>query len=252
MGRYALVALLLLAGCARQLPLRFGPEGEVHDASVLVHALDHRSGLVHSLTAGGRITVHSPRGGGTTGVDIAAQEPGSLRVEIDGFFGNPVGLLATDGQRVQILDIDHGDFSEGAATAANLARLLPVALPPGDAVRLLLADPARLPVAGAVQLDPARCAYSLTLSGPEGATQTLYLDTESLALVGAVSGGLEVSYKKLTKIGAVDFPQEIALRAADAKTTVELHYKDIQLNPTIDPSMFVIQPPPGVRRVPLD
>ncbi len=248
----ALAALLLLAGCPRQLPLRFGPEGEIHDASVLLHVLEHRSGQVRSLTAGGRITVHSPRGGGTTGADIAVQAPGLLRLEVDSFFGNPVGLLATDGARVQIFDVDHGVFSEGAATAENLARLLPIALAPEQAVRLLLADPPRLPEVRSLQVDPTRHAYALSLQGPGTRAQTLYLDTESLVLVGEVSAGHEVWYKSLTKIGGVDFPQEIDLSVPDAKTSIELHYRDIQLNPALEPSLFVLKAPPGARLVPLD
>jgi hypothetical protein len=249
--RFILLGALWLAACPSQLPLRFGPEGEIRDPHVLLHALEHRSDLLRSLTAGGRITVHSPRGGGTTGVEIAAQKPSSLRVEVDSFFGNPVGLLAAQGGRVQILDVDRGELSEGAATAANLAHLLPLALSPEQAVSLLLADPPRLPTFGAVVVDPARRAYALTLTG-EGRTQTLYLDSESLALVGEASNGHEVRYRNLTTVAGIQFPQEIDLALPDAKTSIELHYKDLQLNPAIESSMFVVQPPPGVKLLPLD
>ncbi len=250
--RLALFAALWLSACPRQLPLRFGPDGEVRDPQVLLRALEHRSELLHAFTAGGRITVHSPRGGGSTGVEIAAQKPGSLRLEIDGFFGNPVRLLASRDDRVQILDVDRGELSEGRASAENLARLLPVALSPEAAVSLLLADPPRLPVASGIRVDPKRRAYELTLQGTGTATQRLYLDTESLALVGEASGGHEVRYANLITIAGLQFPQQIDLALPAAQITVELHYKDLQLNPALEPSMFVIQPPPGVRRVPLD
>ncbi|MHB8418051.1 MAG: hypothetical protein ACYDCL_08235 [Myxococcales bacterium] len=248
MRRARLLALLALASCPRQVPLRFGPAGEVRDPVVLLHALRERSARLSSLTAGGRLTVAGSQGG-TTGIEIAAQKPASLRVEVDGFFGNPIALLATDGRQVEILRVDQGLFAQGAATAENLARLLPAALSPEEAVGLLLADPPRLPTLGPLRVEPARRAYALALLGG-GEVQTLYLDTETLALVGAsLAGSYEARFEDLAPLAGVPFPRRIHLTAAGKE--VEVRYKDAQLGVPLEPSMFELVPPPGASRVPL-
>ncbi len=249
MRRPLVLALLLCSACPRQLPLRFGPEGEIRDPRLLLRALDARSARLSTLSAGGRITVAGPHGG-TTGVEIAAQKPASLRIEIDGFFGNPVALLATDGRRLEIFRVDQGVFAEGAASAENLARLLPAALPPAEAVGLLLADPPRLPNVGGLRVDPARRAYALTLEGG-GRVQILYLDTETLALVGAsLAGEYDARFDDLAPLAGVSFPRSLSLAVQEAH--VEIRYRDLQLGQPLDPALFVLQPPPGARLVPLE
>jgi hypothetical protein len=256
--RAALLALLACSACPRQLPLRFGPEGEIRDPAVLLHTLRARGERLQSLTASARVTVHGPHGG-TTGMEIAAKKPSFLRVEVDGFFGNPVALLATDGRRVQISRLDQGVFAEGAATAANLARLLPAALPPDLVVGLLLADP----LAGGgpylsgpplMSLDPARRAYVLRIyaAEAEGAAQVVYLDTETLAPIGTVApfGGYEAWFRDPEVLSGVEFPQAIEVRAGAAD--VEIHYKDVQLDPQLDDAFFHLSAPAGARLVPLD
>ncbi|HUB07515.1 MAG TPA: hypothetical protein VMB50_10965 [Myxococcales bacterium] len=249
MRRAALLALLACSACPRQLPLRFGPEGEIRDPAVLLRALADRSRRLQTLTAGGRITVHGAHGG-TTGVEIAAQKPAFLRVEVDGFFGNPQALLATDGRRVEIFRVDEGVFAVGAATPDNLARLLPAALPPDVAVGLLLADPPRLPTVGGLRVDPGRRAYALTLEGA-GEVQTLFLDTETLALVGAEqAGSYAAAFADLAPTAGVAFPRQISLEVGSA--ALEIRYRDVHLGEPIDPAMFELAPPKGARLVPLD
>ena len=108
-------------------------------------------------------------------------------------------------------------------------------------------NPPRLPKAVGLGVDAGRRAYALTLASadaggtPSGDRQILYLDAESLALVGEASAGHEVRYGDLTTLSGLRFPQRMNLALAGKNTTVALHYKDLQLNPTIDPSMFVIR-----------
>ena len=152
------VLAILLAGCPRP-ELRFGPAGEVTDPAVLLKTLRVRSGELYSLVGGGTLSLKTPHGGGNAAVNIAIQRPASLRAEVLGFFGSPVVTLATDGQKLEIFRTDSGEFSEGAATAQSLSRVVQVEMEPQDLVSLLFGDPPLLPQA-------ERPARSMRTVGP--------------------------------------------------------------------------------------
>ncbi len=252
-ARRLLVSLFALSACHHLRPLRFGPGGEIRDPHVLLRALDERSARLTSIEAHGRIEIHGPRGNGSTGIEIAARRPSSLRIEIDSFFGSPVGLLATDGRDVAFLDEERGVFAAGPATPEAMARILPVAWPPARAVDLLLADPPRLSGSMTLRVDPGRAAYELAISAG-GVRQLLDLDTESLALVHAsLSGeeGYEADFHDLASIGGVDFPREIAVRVPAAATILRLRWREVKLDVAFSPALFRLSPPPGLRVTPM-
>ena len=255
-GKAALLGALLWLGAlgCRTAPLRFGPGGEIRDARRLLALLDARSETLRTFTAEGRISAHGPRGGGTTGIEVAASRPASLRLEIDGFFGSPVAILATDGRRLEIFQVDRGIFATGPATAPNLGRLLAVPLAPDLGVGILLGDPPRLAADRlSLRVDPARRAYVLTLEGG-GRRQILLIDTETLDLMASrVEGpdGYEAGFDAHRSAAGIDIPRRIFLAVGTPPTSVELTYRSVELNGELDPSLFEIAPPAGALVVPL-
>ena len=254
------LALLAFALAACPPVLRFGPDGEITDADYLLRRLDARSATVRSVKAEAKVTLKTPQQSGTAGQFVAALRPASLHLETLNFFGKPIAALATDGGSFGLFVEEGATAYSGPASAANVGRLLPVAIEPAEAVAILLGDVVRLRGAAArVELDRDARAYLLTLT--RGAvTQRLWVGTEDLRLLRAdVRGtaGLEVAFDDFQAFGSAIFPVQINLKtlAADGSpegTQVGLSYKDVELNVALEPALFALEPPPGARRVTLD
>ncbi|MGC4115711.1 MAG: DUF4292 domain-containing protein [Myxococcales bacterium] len=261
--RPAFVLLLLplaltLCGCPR--PLRFGPEGEITDANYLLRRLDLRSGALRSVKAEAKVSVKTDAQSGSTGQFVAVKRPGSMHLETLNFFGKPVAALASNGFKFNLFVEEGATFYSGPATAANVGRLLPVAIDPEEAVAVLLGDVLRLPGANAkMVLDRDARAYLVTLTRGT-VSQRLWVGTEDFRLLRAdVQGaaGLRVTFSDFQAFGDFIFPMEIemlALRAdgSPAGAEVGMRYKDVELNVALDPSLFALEIPPGARQVVLD
>lgn len=240
---------LLALGCPRP-PLDFGPRGRVTDPAELVAALVARRAAVRSVSGEARANVTTPKGGGGLDQFIVAESPESVRIEAISFFGQPVAVLTSNGVAYQLADLRANTFHEGAATAANVSRLLPLRLPPEELVSLLLGVPPllddALPVALAVD-EPAR-AYVLTLS--DGTTrQVIGLDPATLRPLFVempAREGLSGYRAELDRFdGPADLPKRVVLRSDDRQVQVELAWRDREVNPAIDPALFTQTPPEG-------
>jgi hypothetical protein len=248
----------LLAACPRTL--RFGPEGEITDPDYLLRRLDVRAGKLRSLKGEASIKVKAERGSGSTGEFVAALRPASLHLETLNFFGKPVAALATDGTAFAVFVEEGATFFSGPPTAANVGRLLPVAVAPAEVVSILLGDVPRLEGAKArLEIDRDALAYRLTLE--KGATsQTLWMGTEDLRLLKSQTRGepgYDLVFDDYQVVDDVLFPMQLSVTTvlADgtpAGTELSLHYKDAQLNVALDPALFRLEPPPGARRMELD
>ncbi len=235
--------------------MHFGPGGEVHDPQVLLRALKERSATLHAVSGSGNLGIKTPRGGANAGVNIAAERPAKLRVEVLGFFGNPAVLLATDGVRMEVYHSDDGTFAEGAVTPRALSRVVPVALSAGDLVSLLFGDP---PVptgaTASVRIDPERRAYALTLNSGE-VSEVVYQEPETLLPVAAVVTGPEGWHAELSdyqSYGEVRLPRHITLTSADEKTELRLVYRKLRVDPVSEAGLFELTPPKGAQIVPLE
>jgi hypothetical protein len=249
-----LALVVVLAACPRP-PLRFGPNGEVHDPQVLLASLKARSSSLHALIGGGNLQVKTPRGGGNAGVNVAAERPASLRVEVLGFFDNPVLLLATDGQRLSVYHSDDATFAEGLATPRALSHVVPVALGAEDLVSLLFGVPPLgegSPIA--LRVDPERRAYALTIASGER-QEVVYQDLESLLPVAFVLDGPEgfqAQFEDYRSVGEGMLPRRILLASNDGKSELRLTYRKVRLEATAEPSLFQFAPPKGAHVIPLD
>lgn len=254
------LALLVLVLAACPPPLRFGPEGEIADADYLLRRLDARSAAIRSIKAEAKVKVKTDAQSGSTGQFVAVKRPASMHLETLNFFGKPVAALASNGFKFNLFVEERATFYVGPATAANVGRLLPIAIEPEEAVAVLLGDVLRLPGAKArMELDRDRRAYILTLS--RGAvSQRLWVGTEDLRLLRAEvvgAAGLRATFSDFQAFGNFAFPMEIELLALQADGTpagaeVALSYKEVELNVALPPSLFALEPPAGAKHVELD
>jgi hypothetical protein len=250
--RIVLAALCLGALACPRPPLDLGPRGRVTDPNELLAALAARRAAVQDVGGDARARIDTPRGGGGLDLFIVAQTPDRVRIEALSFFGQPVAVLTTDGVLFQLADLQHGTFTEGPASATSVSRLLPLELPPGELVSLLLGLPPLLEDAAPVDLalDERERAYVLTLSD-RAARQRLGFEPATLrptfVELPARDGlsGYRAEFDRHEP--PADLPTRVVLRSEDGRVKVELSWRQREVNPELDPATFTQQPPEGSR-----
>ena len=165
--------LLLLAGCPPRVDVRSAPPP---DATALLAEVDATDARVAALQSQAKAHLDARGKKGNVQMFVAVASPASVHLEVLDFFGKPSGILISDGRRFVMLASDTGAWLRGAATAENVARVLPVSLPPEELVAMLLGRAPRLPdPAPTLLVDSAENVFRVTLRAG-GRTQELWVD----------------------------------------------------------------------------
>ncbi len=246
----ALAALAVaLAGCPPPPPLQFTAGGPITDPRVALDAVIARREKTHSVRGEAKVNLSTPQGSGKLTEFIAAAWPNRLRLETVSFFGNPLAVLTTDGFRFQLFDVDHNRFTQGTASADDASRLLPVPLNAEIVVALLLGVPPLLDKRSPrLVVDEKERSYALTLKQGE-AMEVIGLDTLSLRPVwvrmNAQASPTAFEARLEDYDPETDLPRTLELRTRDPETSVELRWRDREINATLPGETFVQQPPAG-------
>jgi outer membrane lipoprotein-sorting protein len=248
-------ALLALAGCH---PRRPPPDLSLDPAALLAEVQAAQARVV-SVQGRARVGVEAPGGAGGTEQFLVAERPARLRIEVQDFFGNVVASLAVDEGRLALYDARERTFLRGAATPANLARLLPVAITPEDLVTLLCGS-APLLQGAPVSAEPADGSVLLTLRagdlvqrlevGPGAALLTAR--QRRVTAAGEQPAGLDAEFSVHRTRAGQRMPTDLSARAPEAGVALTLHWRELEVNAPVDPSLFRLTPPSGARVVDLD
>jgi len=253
-----LAALALAAASAGCLhpppPPDFGPRGRLADPAEALRALRSRLEKVHSVRGDGRAAIRSPQGSGRLRVFVAAQAPASVRLETLGMFGQPLAVLACDGEKLSIADLEHGKFYAGLAGSAGVALLLPMRVEPADLVALLLGGPP-LPADAepvSLEVDETMRSYRLDVRA-DAAPQRIWIDTATLAPRRAEvpARGALSAYSAAFSEYEDDLPKVVETASADGRGSVRLSWGSREVNPALDPAVFRQEPPPGAEIIDL-
>jgi Domain of unknown function (DUF4292) len=251
--RRAALAVLAaaLAACAPRVP---PPDLSLEPAQLLAQV---RAGATAAPRVQGeaRLRLDAPGASGSMPAWLAAERPDRLHVEVLDFFGNPAATLVAANGRLAISDARTRTFLRGAATPANVARLLPLPLSPERLVAILCGTP---PLDGEpVAAGPGRGYATLTLrDGPR--TTDLRVGPRAAILRAEVRGGAPalpdhvVVYGAFEELPRVRFPTEVIVTSPDPAVRVELAWKDPEVGASVDPSLFRLEAPAGARVVDLD
>lgn len=264
MNRVAVTMFLTLmcTGCPKRID--FGPRGEVTDPAALLELVRQAEGRVATLQGESKLRVDSPDARGTVTLWGAIARPGRLHLETLDFFGKPLAVLVSDGQRFGLYQAQENRYYQGPATPENLSRFLPVVIPGDELVSLMLGQAPRIaapPVS--LRADAEAGGYVLTLEGElprrDGtrarATQVLTVHPQHHRVLRSEVRGVEaydLTFENFLQSGAVVFPRRAQLEARGAKTTLELRYTEVTLNGAPDLAMFELTPPEGVPVVEVD
>lgn len=253
--RAALLSAVMFAGCPRLPPLDYGKDGPAISGADLLERIEVAELSVVSVKGDAKLIVDSPQGKGSVSLYVAVLHPARLHIEQLDFFGRPEGILVTDGERFGLYDGRQRKYFRGPASPTNLARFLPIALPPRELASLLLGRVPRVPAdSSELSIDEGLRAYRLTLH--KGAvTQRLTVSTGTHRVLSSRVEGLNtyaIDLGELDTFGAATLPRRLTLDAPSAKTSVELIYKDIAVNETPEVTMFELEPPEGTPVIEVD
>ena len=249
-------ALLALAGCH---PRRPPPDLSLDPATLLTEVQAAQARVV-SVQGRARVGVEAPGGSGGTEQLLVAQRPDRLRIDVQDFFGNVVATLAVADGRLALYDARERTFLRGAATPANLARLVPVVIGPEALVTLLCGSAPLLPGATAEAAEPGDGSVWLTLRaadrvqrlevGPGAAL--LRARQRRLTAAGEVADGLDAAFTIHRTRAGQRVPTDLSARDAAAGVALSLHWRELEVNAPVDASLFRLTPPAGARVVDLD
>ena len=249
----AALFLGMLLGCAKRID--FGPAGEIRSAQELLTLTDQAERQILSLKGDARLRVSSPKGSGTLNIFAAISDPDKLHLESLNFFGKPQAILKTTGARFGLLDAEAGKYYRGPASEENLSRFMPVALPVQELVAIMLGRAPRIAFsASSLRLDPARGSYVVNLDGA-GIQQTLWVDPASHRVRRSEVRGpksYELSFDDFQGFASTEFPRQTTLAVPGETTRLELKYRDLELNPRLDASLFDLAPPSGMAVIEVD
>lgn len=220
----------------------------------MLAAVETRERQLHSVKGEGKLTISAPQGSGTLSVFVAAARPASLHLESLDFFGRPLAVLTTDGQRFGLFDVSSGTYYTGPASAQNLARFLQAALPPDHVVGILLGAAPRLDAPEPkLRVDEKAQAYAVTLQDSQ-TLQTLWVDPLRMRVTRSERQGgnaYALAFSDFEE-GTIVFPKAVELQVPSAKVELKLRYTEATFNGTPEPELFDPTPPEDVPVVELD
>jgi outer membrane lipoprotein-sorting protein len=255
MRRGATLALLAtLTGCPHALPPVARPYPPPA-AEELLASLRARAERIHSIDATARAEEAAPRQPRVkVKVQLYAERPDRLRLEVDAPIGGGAATLVTNGRDFQLFDARQGRFFTGEAAACNVARLIQVELPPRAIVDALLGSLPLQGVAAEPGWDPHDGGREIfTLRDDDGATR-IWLDgrDKSWDPVRAErrdAGGRllwRLSHEQFADHGGVRLPAQTIVEDPLHRTTVKLRYREQNVNPDLPARGFTLDPPSGL------
>ncbi len=251
--RSSIFLALLALGCPKRID--FGPIGEIKEPDQLLKLTSQAEERIYSMKGDSRLKVASRQGKGAMNLYLAVSRPSLVHFEILGFFGNPQAVFVSDGARFGLYQADQGKYYRGPATPRNLSRFLPLALPIGELVKLMLGEAPRIPAKTAsLQLDTTLGLY-LIARVSDGLVQRLWVDPSNYRVRQSEmpgADGYQVEFDDFESAGAVTYPREIKFSARNPAAHLELRYKEVRINEALDPTLFQLVPPPGVPVVEVD
>jgi hypothetical protein len=243
--------VVLAGGCRPRVP----PPDLALDPARLLAQVQQVAASIQRVQGEARLEVRSARGTGGVRQFAAAERPDRVHLEELDFFGNPAAVLVTSGGRFWLYDSRARTLYRGAATPANLSRIVPVPISAEDLVSVLLGTAPILEGGVPVTAAPDHARLRLELRR-EDILEELWIGEKALVekaerkvAGGAGPGSWEVEFSAHRERGGGWFPGLVSLRSAPAHVEVGLTWTEVEVNGELDPRLFEPPAPKGARVV---
>jgi len=238
---------LACLGCTKRIS--FGPEGELRDAREVLARVDAAEAKVISLRGDGRLDVDSKDARGGVGLFLSVSRPALLHLEPLDFFNRPQGVLVSDGTTFWLYSVPESVVLTGPASPPNVSRLLPIVIPATELVSVMLGQAPRID-AESVELavDEAQRTYRLTLTRGQ-VVQTLWVHPEHFRVLRSEVRGApayDLQFSDFLTTAQVAVPRRIVLASQAGEARLELRYKDVEVNGSLDLTDFEFEAPEGI------
>jgi outer membrane lipoprotein-sorting protein len=228
---FAVCFCLLAAACAKP-QLQAGPPVDAAELYARAKAAHQQPTM---LACDGKAAVEAPQNPGRYALHLLAKRPGSLRIEALTPLGDPAAVLVASEGRFSLLDLRNDVFYRGPATPENLSHLIPAPLTAEEFVALLTGA---IPESGEpTQAHREGDGYVLTLGG-----EKVWLASDM-----RVTRVTHENWSVTLDDHEGGVPHTIHLEAPDAKTTVDLHLRNVDTGKTPASAAFTLAPPQGMR-----
>jgi outer membrane lipoprotein-sorting protein len=240
----------------RPLPVHVAP-AVLPSASDLNAALTARRQAVRSLRAVARLHYRDPAESNNSREALVVARPDRIRVEVLSVFGSLFVLTADDGALTAYARQEDTVY-RGQASPENLWRYARLWLPVADLVEIVLGTPPqrRAPGTPQVEFDAATGWISLRQTLASGAQSVWFSDTGFPVAAEERNGGGQVlwhaTFAQYEDHGGIPVATRVGLELPAWSRSIDITLEDVDVNPTLDRSIFAVQTPPGSKVVNLD
>lgn len=245
----------LVAGCAatRLVTPRAAP-AVLPSAAELEAGLAARRDAVRSLRALARLRYRDAEQSVTSREAIVVARPDRVRVEVLSLFGSVFLLVADDGQMTAYAR-DENTVYRGPASPQNLERYVRLGVPVEALVDIVLSTPPPRAGRAQVSFDEATGAIRLRRLLDQG-WQTVWFSDASLPLATEEAGAdgrarWRATFAEYEEHGGVLIATHIGLDLPAWSQSMDITLQDVEVNPTLDHSIFAFQAPSGSKVVDL-
>lgn len=182
---------------------------------------------------------------------VRLERPGKAHLQAMTPTGEMVAVLATDGQRFTSFERGGAQCQTGPACARNMARLVPLALPPNELVDALLGRPPRLQQATeAMTWDGERGAWHIVLTRAP-MTQELWLRPPQMDVLASIVSRqgkrvVSIAYADHGKRGIPGLPGKLRVQMPEQKVDVSIELRDVEAGEVIEAEAFAMPCPRGM------
>lgn len=182
---------------------------------------------------------------------VRLERPGKAHLQAMTPTGEMVAVLATDGVRFTSFERGGAQCQTGPACARNMARLVPLALPPVELVDALLGRPPRLQQAtSAMSWDGQRGAWRVALNRPP-LRQELWLRPPQMDVLASIVSRdgkriLSIAYADHGKHGIAGLPGTLRVQMPQQKVDVSIELRDVEAGEAIEAEAFAMPCPRGM------
>ena len=248
----AAAALALLAGCPAS-PFSTFPDIPTKDAlQVVMRGFALRDATVHSLRARLRVKIQPDEGKAvSTTVMVTLRRPGALRVEPLGPVDELEGLFVLRDGRYAVLSMPDKRVTRGAVTDAVFDDALGLRLPLNEVEAVLcgafaVADFTQ----GQIGEDEPSKEIVILVETPGGRKQIIRADRETLAAkkVEVYDGGerrYTLEFSETSPVMGIPFAHRFKASFEGRLKSVDVKYREIEVNPEISDEEFAFEVPPG-------